>query len=129
MRRLVEQTVATGLTLEQVAHVLDLHTETVKKHYQKEIDTGTEKAISLLARSLYRKAIRGDTVAALFWLKSRAKWRDRDPINIALPAPDPEKTTDVKAIEQALYGALSKLRRGDTVEAKVVDHKPLITQQ
>tara|TARA_R110002020_G_scaffold144145_2_gene317050 strand:+ start:13490 stop:13852 length:363 start_codon:yes stop_codon:yes gene_type:complete len=46
------------------------------------IKEGKQKADCDVAQSLYNKAINGDTVAALFWLKNRKpdKWRDKQEI-------------------------------------------------
>jgi hypothetical protein len=44
---------------------------------------GKDIADSLVARSLYDKAVGGDTTACIFWLKNRQKhaWRDRHEID------------------------------------------------
>lgn len=44
---------------------------------------GKERADALVARSLYNRAVGGDTTACIFWLKNRQKhaWRDRHEID------------------------------------------------
>jgi len=48
------------------------------------IKRGKAQADTDVARSLYDKAINGDTVACIFWLKNRRKqdWRDKQDVNI-----------------------------------------------
>ena len=52
---------------------------TLRLHYPDELATGGTKANSKVAESLYRKAI-GDrhqaVTAAIFWLKTRAHWKE-----------------------------------------------------
>ncbi|RKP56373.1 hypothetical protein [Pararobbsia silviterrae] len=47
------------------------------------LEHGKARADSLVARSLYDRALGGDTTACIFWLKNRQKhaWRDRHEID------------------------------------------------
>ena len=40
-------------------------------------DRAAAEANSQVAQTLFKKAIAGDTTAAIFWLKCRAGWRER----------------------------------------------------
>jgi predicted transcriptional regulator len=46
------------------------------------IKDSKEQADSLVVRALYQKALKGDTIAMIFWLKNRqpAKWREKQEI-------------------------------------------------
>jgi hypothetical protein len=46
------------------------------KYYREELDTALHKANSKIGGSLFNKAIAGDTAAAIFWLKTRARWSE-----------------------------------------------------
>ena len=127
MARLIEGMVANGIAHEQIAQLLEISSDTLTRHYRKELDTGTSKAIALMARSLYRRGLKGDTTAALFWLKAKAKWRDRDPMNIqvAVEQPGDVPKLDSRQVEDAIYVALARLRP-DAVkraDAKLLIHK------
>ncbi len=53
--------------------------KTLRKHYRDELDTGHVKANAKVAENLYRKATgegREAVVAAIFWLKTRAGWKE-----------------------------------------------------
>jgi len=59
--------------------------KTLRLHYRAELDTACSKANAKVAGALYKKAI-GDgsqsVSAAIFWLKTRAKWRDTTTVEI-----------------------------------------------
>lgn len=67
---------AAGFTDEQCASVMHVHLCTLKKHCAKELATGADEANAKLSGKLFSKAFRGDTVALLFWHKTRLGWRE-----------------------------------------------------
>jgi hypothetical protein len=127
MRRLVEGMVASGVTRASVAQMLEMSEETLNKHYRQELETGSDKAVALLSRSLYRRAMKGDTTAAIFWLKARGRWRDRDAMNVTVEAPSQADTPklDSRQVEDAIYVALARLRPTSlkAADAKLLIHK------
>ncbi|MEZ2352114.1 hypothetical protein [Caballeronia sp. RCC_10] len=50
--------------------------ETLRRHFAQELTEGAVRANSNVAQSLYNKATGGDTIAAIFWLKCRAHWKE-----------------------------------------------------
>lgn len=74
-----------GIPQEDIAKVLGISRPTLEKHYREELDTGLVKANSAVARSLYEKAL-GDNssavTAAIFWLKTRAGWKEPKQVEI-----------------------------------------------
>jgi hypothetical protein len=67
-----------GLPQPEIAAFLAIDMKTLRKHYRKELDTATVKANAAVAKALFTKATKGnDTAAMIFWLKSRAKWREK----------------------------------------------------
>ena len=94
-----------------IAQLVEISVDTLAKYYRKELDTGLAESVALMERSLYRRALQGDTTAAIFWLKARAKYRDRDPLNVTVvnEASDAPKLEN-KQIEDALFLALAKMR-------------------
>ena len=79
LRRQVEAMAAYGVTEPDIARVIAIDPKTLRKHYRDELATGHIKANSKVAESLFRKAI-GDgpqsVTAAIFWLKTRARWKE-----------------------------------------------------
>ena len=78
-RRQVEAMAAYGVPEADIARVLGIDPKTLRKHYRDELDTGSIKANSRIAESLYKKAM-GDgaqsVTACIFWLKTRAQWKE-----------------------------------------------------
>ena len=55
--RQVEAMAAYGIPEADIARVLGIDPKTLRKHYREELDTGSIKANSRIAESLYRKAM------------------------------------------------------------------------
>jgi hypothetical protein len=76
-RKKVSDMAAVGITHEQIAAVLGISADTLTKHFRSEIDTASPNANLRVAQSLYVQALEGNTAAAIFWLKCRARWREQ----------------------------------------------------
>ena len=50
--------------------------QTLRAHFAQELAEGAVRANSNVAQALYNKATGGDTIAAIFWLKCRARWKE-----------------------------------------------------
>ncbi len=85
-RKKVEQLHAFGLTTFQIAAVLEVSEVTIRRHFKKELEQGTAKATALVAQNLFRTATEGRGMTALtaqmFWLKTRARWREVDRLEV-----------------------------------------------
>jgi hypothetical protein len=58
---------------------VEIDPKTLRKHYRHELDHGHSKANAKVAENLYRKATgegREAVIAAIFWLKARAHWKE-----------------------------------------------------
>ena len=81
-RRQVEAMAGYGVPEADIARVLGIDPKTLRKHYRDELDTGHIVANANVAESLFRKATgdhRQSVTAAIFWLKTRAGWREASP--------------------------------------------------
>jgi hypothetical protein len=79
LARQVEAMAGYGLPAEDIAQVLRMDVEELRRHYADELEDGRIKANSKVAENLYRKATgegREAVTAAIFWLKTRAGWRE-----------------------------------------------------
>lgn len=78
--RTVETMAGFGVPQDYIAGSLKITDDTLRRHYRKELDSGTAKANMAVAQSLYRKAISDDhpqaASSAMFWLKTRAGWKE-----------------------------------------------------
>jgi hypothetical protein len=89
-----------GSRQETICELLDISKPTLEKHYRKELDTAVEMANASVGGALYRKAMDGDTTAMIFWMKTRARWRETQEIDIKKETTyvfrAPEKITDTQ---------------------------------
>ena len=77
-RKRVEQLSAVGIPQTDISAVMGIAKTTLIKHYRDELDTAAAKANAMVGGALYNKAIGGDTASMIFWLKTRARWREQD---------------------------------------------------
>jgi len=84
-RRTVETMAGHGIPVGDIARVIKLSEPTLRKYYREELETGQVKANSMVAQSLYGKAMgngQGAVTACIFWLKVRAGWVERSYMTI-----------------------------------------------
>jgi hypothetical protein len=71
--------VSFGNTQEEIASYIGIDADTLAKYYRDELDNSVVRANAKVAAKLFRKAIDGDDIKAqIFWLKTRARWREKD---------------------------------------------------
>ena len=78
----VKKLASCGAGQSLVARVLKVSEPTLRKHHRAELDEASEWANATVARSLFDKALGngpGSIVAAIFWLKTRAGWKEKQP--------------------------------------------------
>jgi len=81
-RKTVETLASHGIPHIEIAQVIGMSLPTMYKWYRNELDTGATKANSMVAQSLYQKALgngNGAVAACIFWLKVRAGWVEPRP--------------------------------------------------
>jgi len=98
----VERLAAMGLNKEQIATAMGKAASTL---YARQSDLpdfleaykkGRAQGIARVANALYEKAMSGDTVAMIFWMKCNAGWRDRG--DYKFDAIEPKNNSDVQAV-------------------------------
>ena len=67
---------ALGVPHEDIALRLKISSDTLVKYYQEELDEGRIDANSAIAGTLFNQAKKGNTAAAICWLKTRARWKE-----------------------------------------------------
>lgn len=103
----VEGMAAVGITQEQIAEYLGISVDTLYKYYKEQLRRAGIEANTSVAQSLYSQATSGNVTAQIFWLKTRAGWKEKadtnddkdkgEPNNIVMQfASIPEKPTDHK---------------------------------
>ncbi len=85
-RSQVEAMAGYGVPECDIAKVLDIDPETLRLHYRRELEASCVRINAKVAENLYRKATgdgREAVTAAIFWLKTRARWKDPTTIEAA----------------------------------------------
>jgi hypothetical protein len=77
-RKMVRSMAAYGIRHEEIARCLGLRSpKTLRRHFREELDRAATEANAQVAQSLYQQATSGKkTAATIFWLKTRALWRE-----------------------------------------------------
>ena len=75
-RKMVESTSGLGLPHEQIAILVGIDDKTLRKYYRTELDTGKAKANGQIAKTLFSKAVAGDTTSLIWWTKSQMRWSE-----------------------------------------------------
>jgi len=77
-REIVGRMYAMGITKKQIAATTcgGISVGSLDKHFKYELETSVQQANFAVAESLYKKAVGGDTNSMLFWLKTRAGWKE-----------------------------------------------------
>ena len=77
-RKQVEAMSGYGLPIEQIAVLVrdGIDADTLRKHFAKELIAGKAKANSGVGRTLFQKAMGGDTSAMIWWSKTQMRWKE-----------------------------------------------------
>jgi hypothetical protein len=77
-RKMVRTMSAYGIRQEEIARCVGLRSaKTLRRHFREELDRAATEANAQVAQSLYQQATSGKKPAAtIFWLKTRAGWRE-----------------------------------------------------
>lgn len=112
-RKQVLVLVGMGLTHDQIAKVMGISDESLRKHFREELDTGEAKLNAKVAQNLFNIATSkqsGCVPAAIFWMKTRAGWREKDRVELTGADGGPiqfeAKTVDVDDLDEEQLDAL-----------------------
>ena len=84
-KKLVKTLAAVGITFEDIATKLEISSDTLVKYYKKELDDGRIDANASIGQTLFQQAKNGNTAAAIFWLKTRARWKETQAVELSGP--------------------------------------------
>ena len=102
-RRQVETMCGFGIPVAEVAKVVGVAENTLRKYYPDEISVGAIKADAKVAEALFKKAIgdgQGSVAAAIFWMKTRRGWRETNVTEVVGPNGGPLQTEEIGAGER-----------------------------
>lgn len=77
-RQQVEALSGYGLPQDQIAVLIrgGIALETLREHFAKELVSGKAKANGQIGKTLFQKAVGGDTAAMIWWSKSQMRWAE-----------------------------------------------------
>jgi len=75
-RQLVQLHSMVGTPQATIADILGIDDKTLRKYYREELDQAEARANATIGGALFNKAKSGDTAAMIFWMKTRARWRE-----------------------------------------------------
>ena len=81
-REVVKLHALVGTRQEVIADILEIDEKTLRKYYREELDQSLSKANAAIGGALFNKAKSGDTSAIIFWLKTRAGFREKQDIDV-----------------------------------------------
>ena len=81
-RKLVRSLSAVGIKYVDIAGKLDISDDTLVKHYKKDLEDGRIDANASIGQTLFQQAKNGNTAAAIFWLKTRAQWKETNALEV-----------------------------------------------
>jgi hypothetical protein len=97
MRERVRYLAGVGVRQDDIAKIIGCAAKTLRKRFRDELDRGVAEANATVCGYLFAAAKAGNIPAIIFWLKTRAQWREGpargDPLRD--PDPDPEATSEV----------------------------------
>jgi hypothetical protein len=76
MRRKVKMLAGIGVPQHNIAQQIGCSPKTLRLHFREELDRGVTEANTLIAGTLFNAAKNGNVTAMIFWLKTRAHWRE-----------------------------------------------------
>ena len=76
MRRKVKMLAGIGVPQHNIAQQIGCSPKTLRLHFREELDRGVTEANTLIAGTLFNAAKNGNVAAMIFWLKTRAHWRE-----------------------------------------------------
>lgn len=106
-RKAVQAMAGYGIPHEDIGTVLGISPHTLRKHYAKELASGTVVANSKVAQNLFKIATgegREAVTAAIFWLKVRAHWSEYTAAPPAKSVPLGKKQQATLDAERAALG-------------------------
>jgi len=110
--RQVEAMAGYGITAEDIATVLGIERWILERDYRKELDSAAIKANAKVAESLFRKATgegREGVVAAIFWLKTRARWKETSVHEFSGPYGKPISELSSEELDARLKAVMKRL--------------------
>ncbi len=117
-RAMVEKLSGFGLQQESIAAMVrdGIHVDTLRTHFKRELELGRAKANGKIGKTLFDKAMAGDTGSLIWWTKTQMRWAETQKHEIV--------HTGI-SITTALEQAKSRLIEQNIIDATVIEPRSL----
>jgi hypothetical protein len=95
LREKVRYLAGLGVRQEDIAKIIGCAPKTLRKRLRDELDRGVAEANATISGYLFAAAKAGSIAAIIFWLKTRAHWRERMVADDPVPNADAEPNSEV----------------------------------
>jgi len=95
VREKVRYLAGVGVRQDDIARIIGCAPKTLRKRLRDELDRGVAEANATVSGYLFAAAKAGDVAAQIFWLKTRAHWREGAAPDEPAPAADAEAKPQV----------------------------------
>ena len=95
MREKVRYLAGVGVPQDDIAKIIGCAPKTLRKRLRDELDRGVAEANATISGSLFANAKGGNVTAQIFWIKTRANWRERMPPDDPIPGTDADSNAHV----------------------------------
>jgi hypothetical protein len=114
----VEKLSGYGLQQESIAAMVrdGIHIDTLRTHFKRELELGRAKANGKIGKTLFDKAMAGDTGSLIWWTKTQMRWAETQKHEIV--------HTGI-SITDALEAAKARLIAGEVIDAKIVEPRQI----
>jgi hypothetical protein len=95
VREKVRHLAGIGVRQDDIARIVGCAPKTLRKRCRDDLDRGVAEANALVSGYLFAAAKEGNVTAQIFWLKTRARWRERSAQEEPAPGNDAEAGSPV----------------------------------
>ncbi|MBV8401040.1 MAG: hypothetical protein JOZ17_20250 [Acetobacteraceae bacterium] len=95
MREKVRHLAGVGVRQDDIAKIIGCAPKTLRKRCRDDLDRGVAEANAMVSGYLFAAAKAGNVAAQIFWLKTRAYWRETAVPDRPAPGSDPEASSPV----------------------------------
>lgn len=95
MREKVRYLAGLGVRQDDIAKIVGCASKTLRKRFRGDLDRGVTEANATVSGYLLAAAKAGNVTAQIFWLKTRANWRESGAAHDAIPGGGNETTPQV----------------------------------
>jgi hypothetical protein len=96
LREKVRHLAGLGVPQDDIARIIGCAPKTLRQRCRDELDRGVAEANATISGSLFGAAKGGNVTAQIFWLKTRAHWRER------MAAADPVTNADAESSSEVV---------------------------